>query len=43
VGRRSNRYYCRLEFQDHKVFDLYCDASTTELPVSPCWLSNPNE
>src|SRR5262245_54399782 len=30
---RSSRYYCRLEVEDHMVFDLYCDAATRP-PVS---------
>src|SRR5262245_54607395 len=32
--RRSNRYYCRLEVEDHMVFDLYCDAARRP----PVWI-----
>ena len=32
--RPSNRHYCRLEVEDHMVFDLSCDVATRP----PIWV-----
>ena len=32
--RRSNRYYCRVEVEEHMVFALYCDMATRP----PVWV-----